>query len=79
MKPRENRVIRGVRGALIAVVTGIILCGAAHPSRADEIVSFELQNATMDDVQKAMDAGALTSVELALLYLNRSRPTTRTA
>jgi amidase len=49
-----------------------VLVSVASPrARADETVSFELEKATMDDVQKAMDAGALTSVELALLYLNR--------
>lgn len=53
----------GALAALIAMGNTLV--------RADEEVSFELENATMEDVQKAMDAGALTSVELALLYMNR--------
>jgi len=53
------------------VAAAAVLSLGAPLVHADENVSFELENATMDDVQKAMDAGAITSVELALLYLNR--------
>ncbi len=56
---------RGVAALSAAIGLGI------PNAPADESVSFELENATMDDVQEAMDAGALTSVELALLYMNR--------
>lgn len=56
------------RAAALAAAV-VLATNAAHG--ADENVSFELENATMEDVQKAMDAGALTSVELSLLYLNR--------
>lgn len=33
--------------------------------------SFDLSEATITDMQQAMDAGALSSVELTILYLNR--------
>lgn len=66
MKPILNRTTQ--RGAAAALAIAIL--GALQPTQA-ETVTFELETATMDDVQKAMDAGALTSVELALLYLNR--------
>lgn len=55
----------------IGALAALIALGTSPVRGADEVVSFELENATMDDVQKAMDAGALTSVELSLLYLNR--------
>ncbi|GAA5124896.1 hypothetical protein JIN84_13320 [Luteolibacter yonseiensis] len=51
--------------AAAAIGLGI---SAAH---ADKTVPFVLEDSTMEDVQKAMDAGALTSVELSLLYMNR--------
>lgn len=44
---------------------------AALPSATAETVVFNLETATFADIQAAMDAGALTSVELATLYLNR--------
>ncbi len=55
------------RKSLAAAAIGL----GATIAHADETVPFELENATMEDVQKAMDAGALTSVELSLLYMNR--------
>lgn len=67
MKHIMSRVIRAQRIAVLAIAIAALL----QQTQADETISFELQSATMDDVQKAMDAGALTSVELALLYLNR--------
>jgi len=67
MNRKQNRIVfRRTVAALAIAVTAALQTG-----RADQIVSFELENATLDDVQKAMDAGALTSVELAFLYLNR--------
>lgn len=65
----KHRAYHKRRRAITAAAAAIGL-GLCH-LQADEAVSFELENATMDDVQKAMDAGALTSVELALLYMNR--------
>jgi amidase len=44
---------------------------APKPSKADREVTFNLEEATFDDIQDAMDAGALTSVELVSMYLNR--------
>lgn len=67
MKPLKMKQCRHLAAAT-AVMLGLANSSA---TAADELVSFELENATMDDVQKAMDHGALTSVELALLYMNR--------
>ncbi|MGF1515946.1 MAG: amidase family protein [Elainellaceae cyanobacterium] len=49
--------------AAIAAITGTALPAIAE--------AFELQEATIADIQAAMDAGALTSVELVQRYLNR--------
>jgi amidase len=67
MRYRENPILHWGRNALLTIAAAVAL----QATRADETVTFELENATMDDIQKAMDAGALTSVELAILYLNR--------
>ncbi len=67
MKDKEKHIIPW--GRIAALVIAVVV--VSQQTLADETVSFELENATMDDIQKAMDAGALTSVELALLYLNR--------
>ncbi|RYD30509.1 MAG: hypothetical protein EOP87_16540, partial [Verrucomicrobiaceae bacterium] len=60
-----------LRNKGIGAMAALLALGTTPARAADELVSFELENATMEDVQKAMDAGALTSVELSLLYLNR--------
>ncbi len=56
----------------IKVLTGLAaiatFTSAAFPAIAE---TFELQEATIADIQAAMDADALTSVELVQLYLNR--------
>lgn len=67
MKNKERHIILWGRIAALVIAVAVV----SQQAPADETVSFELENATMDDIQKAMDAGALTSVELALLYLNR--------
>lgn len=53
------------RAGLAAIATAI---STAMPAAAD---TFELQEATIAEIQTAMEAGALTSVELVQLYLNR--------
>lgn len=56
--------IRILTGAMaIATATSTI-----SPATAE---TFNLQEATIADIQAAMDAGALTSVDLVQLYLNR--------
>jgi amidase len=65
----KSKHIRAGKWRMNAVAAAIGL-GVSN-AQADETVAFRLESATMDDVQKAMDAGALTSVELALLYMNR--------
>ncbi|MCW1885005.1 amidase [Luteolibacter flavescens] len=46
------------------------IAGAAE-STVPVIKTFDLETATLDDVQEAMRLGELSSVELTLLYLNR--------
>lgn len=50
--------------------TALALTMAAMTSAASG-ETFKLQEATISDIAKAMDAGALSSVELTVLYLNR--------
>src|SRR5258708_668122 len=49
---------------------GLLACAVvtAIPAQA---ATFNLEEATFADIQAAMNAGALTSVELVSLYLNR--------
>ncbi|MEO0348720.1 MAG: amidase family protein [Cyanobacteria bacterium P01_A01_bin.15] len=54
--------------ALTGLAAIATLTSAAYPASAQ---TFELEEATIADIQAAMDAGALTSVELVQLYLNR--------
>lgn len=49
----------------LRVFVGALLAPSAFPE------TFELSTATVADVQRAMDAGALTSERLVQLYLNR--------
>ncbi len=51
----------------IALASCIALV-TADAARAD---TFKLEEATFDDLQRAMDSGALSSVEITALYLNR--------
>ncbi len=67
MKPSIQSVWRQHGIAAACLVTAF----TSGLAQAQTTVDFNLETATMDDVQKAMDAGALTSVELVLLYLNR--------
>jgi amidase len=55
-----------VAGGLVAAVT-MPASAAAAPGRTE----FNLQTATIEDINKAFDAGALTSEKLVQLYLNR--------
>jgi amidase len=64
---------KNLAGKLLAI-TAPLACltfastGAIH---AQTLKSFELETATLADVQEVMEMGALTSVELVLLYKNR--------
>ncbi len=49
----------------------IAAAGLALPSAGAKTVTIDLETATFDDLQAAMNAGALTSVEMATLYLSR--------
>lgn len=50
-------------------VLTLVSCALAAP--ATPAATFDLQTATVADIQAAMDAGALTSEKLVQLYLNR--------
>lgn len=55
------------------VTATLLLAGAALPlqsTRAEE-VTFNLETATLDDLQQALDSGAISSVQLVTIYLNR--------
>lgn len=56
-----------------SMIIGIVafLSMAAAGARGAVVWTFELETATLADVQEAMRVGDLTSVELVLLYLNR--------
>jgi amidase len=47
------------------------IAGTPIEPAAPVIKTFELETATLADIQEAMRVGELTSVELALLYMNR--------
>jgi amidase len=51
-----------------ALVCALAIFAVAMPTHA---ATFDLQTATLVDIQAAMDAGALTSEKLVQLYLNR--------
>ncbi|MEL6262371.1 MAG: amidase family protein [Cyanobacteria bacterium J06626_6] len=54
--------------ALLGLITTVVLSNTATPAFAE---TFELQEASIADIQAAMESGALTSVDLVQLYLNR--------
>jgi len=54
------------RGAWLIGVASLAV--AAAPAAAE---TFTLAEASIDDIRKALDSGALSSVELSVLYLNR--------
>jgi amidase len=49
----------------LALAALLAIAGAAHATQ------FDLETATIEDINKAFDAGALTSEKLVQLYLNR--------
>lgn len=55
----------------LRVFVAIALVAAGVLPASARTVTVKLETATFDDLQAAMNAGALTSVELATLYLNR--------
>ena len=56
------------RFRLAAAVAALSLLAPLSASRAE---TFTLEEATIDQIQKAMAAGALSSVEMTSMYLNR--------
>lgn len=57
----------GIWAGLAAIATSIATI-TASPATAE---TFQLEEATLAEIQAAMEAGALTSTELVQLYLNR--------
>src|SRR5688572_17436983 len=63
-----------VRNVCVKLVAGGMAAAIATPifaAAAPERIEFNLQTATIEDINKAFDAGALTSEKLTQLYLNR--------
>src|SRR5262245_2855735 len=64
-----------MRSLFPVVVVGLLVSGVAAAASAPGAVSgkteFNLQTATIEDINRAFDAGALTSEKLVQLYLNR--------
>lgn len=60
-------ILRTRRWIAIASAVTIAIAG----SLGAKTVEFNLETATIDDIQEAMDAGALTSVDLVLMYMSR--------
>lgn len=54
-----------MRRMLRIAVLSVLVCSGAHAAE------FNLQTATIEDINKAFDSGALTSEKLVQLYLNR--------
>jgi amidase len=53
------------------IVVSVLACSLAAASTVSGRTEFNLQTATIEDINKAFDAGALTSEKLVQLYLNR--------
>lgn len=65
---------KSLQNTFIATVTPVVAAATfATPSFAEttETVTFKLEEATIADINRAFDAGALTSKQLVQLYLNR--------
>lgn len=60
----------GVFGRSAGVAAVAVAALGITGLKADPVV-FDLETATIDDIQTAMDAGALTSVELVMMYMSR--------
>jgi amidase len=68
MRPHANR--KYLKSTKLTVTAASVLClTTAFPLSAAE--TFKLEEASIADIRKALDSGALSSVELTVLYLNR--------
>src|SRR4051794_25574061 len=65
---RLLEVRRAPAGSILVAIAGVAAWLTAMPADATQ---FDLQTATIEDINKAFDAGALTSEKLVRLYLNR--------
>ena len=63
------KTIGNVRAIRMALLMAILAAAASPPGAV--AAEFDLQTATLEDINKAFDAGALTSEKLTQLYLNR--------
>lgn len=59
-----------LRCVLLAGMAGVAALSSATAVQAE---TFNLSEASISDIRKALDAGAISSVELSVLYLNRIR------
>jgi amidase len=63
------KTIGHVRARPMAMLMAMIAAAASPPEAV--ATEFDLQTATLEDINKAFDAGALTSEKLTQLYINR--------
>ncbi|MGH8048076.1 MAG: amidase family protein [Chthoniobacterales bacterium] len=63
----KNQLIKNAQNLTLAA----ILVAISAQTAGAKTVTVNLETATFDDLQAAMNAGAITSVEMATLYLNR--------
>jgi amidase len=69
----NTKLFRGI-GRFASCAALLALAGASlsaiSPLQADD-ATFTLETATLDDLQQAFDSGAISSVELVTIFLNR--------
>ncbi|OZD86909.1 hypothetical protein CH260_15760 [Rhodococcus sp. 05-2256-B2] len=68
--PRRGRTAKTL-GALVTATLALSACSADTAVDPPTISSFTLEEATIAEMQQAMESGAVTSVELTSMYLNR--------
>jgi Asp-tRNA(Asn)/Glu-tRNA(Gln) amidotransferase A subunit family amidase len=68
MQAMQRHVLRLTGGCAPALLLALGALVAVRPAHAAQ---FDLQTATLEDINKAFDAGALTSEKLTQLYLKR--------
>jgi Asp-tRNA(Asn)/Glu-tRNA(Gln) amidotransferase A subunit family amidase len=69
--PAMHSLFRIVALSLLACSCAVASTSPVSPGTAPGKTEFNLQTATIEDINKAFDAGALTSEKLVQLYLNR--------
>ena len=69
---KASRVVRTAAAVVAAITIGLAGCAATKPTKAPA-GAFHLQEATIDDVQRAIQAGAVTCKQVVQAYVDRAR------